>query len=258
MLPETIESLLDDVFALRLRKGGPGRLIGPAKRAARARGLSPNPLGDGNSKLGLLGNYRPVGPTCPASCPYLGAGCYAQSGLVHMAQRRASAGLEESLSSAAIVMGLAARYRQVARLHVSGDVYGPSGSVDLAYVEGLCALGDGIRRRLGRDAVLAYGYTHAPRSEFEIWRLALAGRGVRLRYSSDAGERGAVVEDFSRLGALREAHGGARFAKCPAQLDEITQCADCRICWERPELTVVFEPHGPERARLERHLGAPA
>ncbi len=247
-LDSRLIDLLDTLIALPLKRGGLTQMLSRGRRTAKRLGLACNPLGAGTSKLGLAGNYRPVGETCPSSCPLLNKGCYAQQGQVAMQARRASSDVMASLTSAAIVMACAARYRQIARLHVAGDFYTPAGHLDLEYLCGLINLGTRLRSQLGHSAPLAYTYTHG--EDMGVWTLLLKKAGVVVRQSGVPGHGGCVVEPFDGLPALRAAYPDLTFARCRAQLDEITQCRDCKLCWEREDLTIVFSPHGSQKRKV--------
>lgn len=194
------------------------------------------PFGDGDTKTASPGTYRPVGASCPATCRYLNNGCYAQSGNVAMAQRRATLGRDAALHSAAAAMVWAQRSGRIARLHVSGDL---GVEVDPDYVSGLCTIAREVRAVSGAD-VVAWGYSHHPDGP---WRMTLADAGIVVRLSDHAGPDGAIVvgtRDDAR--AVRE-ETGAKVAVCPAQLSDVT-CAECRLCWTRPDLTIAFLAHG--------------
>lgn len=247
--PRLLE-LLEQLVHLPLKRGGLERMLSTGRRLARRLDLPCNPLGASTSKLGLAGTYRPVGATCPSSCPLLDQGCYAQQGQVGMQQRRASEELLASLTSAAIVMTCSARYKQVARLHVSGDFYTPSGVLDYPYLCGLINLSTWLEQALARasSTPLAYTYTHG--QDLGVWTLMLRQAGIVVRHSGMPGHGGCIVEPFETLPALRNAYPELTFARCRAQLDEITQCRDCKLCWEREELTIVFAPHGSQKRKV--------
>lgn len=105
-----------------------------------------------NSKLGsgVATTYRPVGITCPSSCPLLGAGCYAQRGRVaiHAKQSENDAGELQKLAGNTLVRHL-----------VSGDWLKPNAKggriVDRALLRGVIALHKAATWLKG------WGYTHA-------------------------------------------------------------------------------------------------
>lgn len=211
-------------------------------------GLDAVPFGDGDIKTKSPGTYRPVGLTCPKTCPYLGAGCYAEGGNVRIHQIRAAADRQAALHAAAAAMVWAARTGRIARLHVSGDVMGPDGRVDHAYVHGLASIAEAVRALRGGKAPAAWTYTHAPDGP---WVELLRASGVAVRLSDRKGEHGAVVvrdrEHARMLRGNRDERGRfqrpVKAAVCPAQLSD-TDCSRCQLCWTRSDLTIAFLAHG--------------
>lgn len=216
------------------------------RRVAVALG-HPVPFGDGDEKTGAPGTYRPVGGSCPPACPYLGNGCYAQGGNVALHQRRATSEAHDAALSAGAAMVWAVLTGRIARLHVSGDL---GQTIDGEYCAMLAALADAVNVRAGRPegTTVAWTYTH---HEDGPWLRWLRSCGVAIRLSDSAGEWGAVVMPFAdvtrRKVTGRDARGRFverhRIAKCPAQLRETT-CAECRLCWTRPDVAIAFDPHG--------------
>lgn len=217
------------------------------RKVCRAAGVEPAPFGAGNSKTAAPSTYRPVGPTCPASCPYLGRGCYAQSGRVALAAQRADDGLDAALAAAAAAMVWAARLGTLARLHVSGD-FARDGAVDTAYVTAVADVASAVRERRGGTGPVAWAYTHLPDGP---WVETLRAAGVAVRLSDRLGKHGAiVVADREHARAVRT-ETGERVAVCPAQLRPMT-CAECRLCWSRPDVTVAFLAHGSGAGAVRR------
>lgn len=209
-----------------------------------------NPVGDGDAKTASPSTYRPVGDTCPdgssehiGRCRYLGNGCYAEGGNVRMHQIRAGADLDASVNAAAVAMAWAVRTGRMARLHVSGD-FVRAGRVDHRYIARLGLLADAVNRAAGRPVgtAIAWSYTHIPADVFEGYRVRLEKHGIHVRISDHSGAHGAIVRDFDSMPG-----SGVRYLKCPAQLPQESTCAECRACWERPDRTIVFEPHGAAR-----------
>lgn len=223
-------------------------LIQKGRALLRKEGFEPNPVGAGNKKTGLPGTYRPVGASCPSSCALLGAGCYAQKGNVALAQKRAEVELTRDLSSAALGMAVA-KHTQAGpcRLHVSGDLL-RDGSADREYMAGLADIAKQIDNPSGTSA---YGYTHAGEdtiSEAELWHLASVGIRIRrsLDKAEDMDENTAIVAErnFANFGEIKgiAKRKGLKVAKCREQLDG-TSCAECKLCWEKPEVVITFAKH---------------
>ncbi len=230
----------------------PAMMVKRGRVRARRLGLDCNPVGTANKKTCVPSTYRPVGPTCPP-CPY-DETCYARHGTVRWQQKRASDQSLPSLVSAAIAIVAAARHKILARLHVSGDVF-CDGTVDAIYVYGLAEIARHVREKLGITSEVAWTYTHAPPSVFELYRLLLEGAGICVLYSDHVQPGGAVVWPFDDLETLRGQHPDALLVKCREQLDG-TPCRWCGLCWRARAdgLTIVFDPHGGGAKALRASL----
>lgn len=227
------------------RRRAPGSL-GPAIRAAIG---DANPIGDGDVKTASPGTYRPVGATCPPTCGYLDRGCYAQGGRVALAQRAATSDVLPAIRAAVGAMAWGALTGRPCRLHVSGD-FGRTWSEARPYVAGVIAAIRAVRERFG--PVDVWTYTHLPDdAEGRAIVATLAIEGIHVRWSDRTGHNGAIVVPFERVASMRQRGrvGAPVIAKCPAQLRSTT-CADCRLCWKRPDLTIAFDPHGSGRRAI--------
>jgi hypothetical protein len=239
-----------------LKRHNPGSFL---RKAARVYGPL-NPIGDGDSKTQTPGTYRPVGPTCPDSCPRLiDEDCYALGGNVGIHQRRALVELEAAFRSAEVVFIWAVQTYRWARLHVSGG-FGKEDETELrqTYVDGLCELANRVNRLAGRPigTDIAWTYTHLPGVTFDTpWIAQLRASGIHVRISDHVGPNGAIVGDHSQFKGIRAKLKplGLKPVKCLAQVGDYS-CRTCGICWERPELVVVFHPEGMRKARLLRQL----
>lgn len=218
-------------------------MIGRAMRGRiRGLGLQLVPIGDSDAKTASPGTYREVGLTCPSTCRYLGNGCYALGGNVAIHQRNAGNSVNAALHGAAAAMVWAALTGRVARLHVSGDL---GTSVDADYVAGLVEVGREVRRLSG-NAVVAWSYTHHADGPY---RAELADAGIVVRLSDRTGPSGAIVVASREHAREVRAASGAPVAVCPAQLRDVS-CAECRLCWTRPDVTIAFIAHGMSAAKV--------
>lgn len=223
-----IATLIDAAFA------GPATV---AATRARVRAVAGDvgPVGDENGKTGSTGTYRPVGPTCPTSCQFLGNGCYAQRGRTALAAGRGSATVDPSVAAAVVALSVAARTGGAARLHVSGD-FGSGGAVDHGYVHAVAEAAELIRARAGRTDAIGWSYTHFGAGP---WVELLRDAGVMVRASDRmTGPAGGAIVVGSK--AEGRAQGAA---VCPAQLRAGYTCAECRLCWTRPDVTIAFIRH---------------
>lgn len=225
--------------------------ISKLKRTAHTYGEC-NPVGDGDAKTASPSTYRPVGATCPETCAYLGNGCYAEGGNVNLHQTRSADDVGPSVRAAAIGIVWAARVGKLCRLHVSGD-FMRQGRIDHRYIVQVGLLCDAVRQVAAENGdkvghYLAWSYTHIDRDTFMSYKSYLDSKGVHVRWSDYAGPDGAIISDFDALPALKS-ETGLSYVKCPAQMPQGLTCDQCRICWELPSHTVVFEPHGATKRK---------
>lgn len=209
-------------------------------------------IGKGNRKLGdnVATLSRPVGPTCPKSCPFLGHGCYAERMTRYTSVRNAwREGLDvDPVKLGAELLALPKRFRAL-RIHVGGDFLEESGRVDRRYLAGLLRA---LRRvRDGKRKLPAWVYTHAWQDMAEHKRyLELAGVQV---FASVHNEREATLAELLgyRLAwdAASKLHDStpvrdSRGLTCPEQRKGVS-CEDCGYCFRKREglRNVVFYRH---------------
>lgn len=201
----------------------------------------------GGKRIPFYATYRAVGATCPATCPLLNAGCYAQGGNVNLHQRDAYS-LDDG---AAFLAGLSLMPPgATVRLHVSGDVM-LDGALDEAY---LSAMLDGAR---SRPDVTFYGYTHA-------WRLIDRSRfafppnfvlNASCDGPADVAEARAAGWDTT---TVVPSDGGWKrqgdTVVCPQQTAGLS-CAECKLCMRSDRsLTVAFRAHGSGKKKVDAGL----
>ena len=216
-----------------------------------------NPVGIGNSKTQTVNIYSPVGKTCPSSCPYMEQKglttrgelakvplCLALAGKVNLQQRRATEDPEDRARTAAVGFICAYMTGTPARLEVSGDA-GQTWEDARRYHELLTWTLQHLQTLPDCPRHLGWRYTHLPRTREGLRTVAaLHSLGLATRWSDFAGPGGAVVGDFKTETLQKLRALGARPVKCIEQMDKRTSCAECRLCWERPELTILFKPSG--------------
>lgn len=216
------------------------------------------PFGDGDVKTGAPGMYRTVGSTCPLDCAHHPANdntCYASSGNVGIHQRRAVPSILAAAVTAAACMVWAQRTDRVARLHVSGDIGKYNADpmagawLDYEYVALLATLALAVREKYDAD-VVAWSYTAFTGPGADMCVSDLANAGIVMRRSGHAGENGAITAPFAAVKALRKEFD-VTLAKCPAQLRDVS-CAECKLCWARPDVCIVFDPHGTGASKAKR------
>ena len=186
--------------------------------------------------------------SCPASCPFLGNGCYAESGPqgIHTAR------LNRSRGSAARIAAAEARAidalptdprASLLRLHTVGDCKTNETARTVAKA---------AERWSARCDAPAYGYTHAWRTVARrAWRtVAILASVETLEDAARAMKRGyaAALVVAKHMRARAELVDGFRLIPCPSQTRGVT-CADCRLCFDDTKLrarqaVIVFEAHG--------------
>ena len=231
----------------------PSRIIDRARAHFKALGLTMDPVGIANSKVGGPSTYRPTRSTCPTQCPYFGD-CYAFSSYTGMIERRSDGQFRQSVAALMTAAAVGAQMQCMVRLHATGDFL-QHGELDERYLRAIELIGDHMLRGGHVDSrrVWAYTYTHAHTNP-EIGlegakalrsRLSLSGVQIVLSDVLDAG--GAVVWKHDDLATLKtKLPDGVKILPCPSQTRGWT-CRSCKhLCARTTELgiVVVFDPHG--------------
>lgn len=190
-----------------------------------------------NAKLGPGWGctYRPVGLTCPSTCPLLGAGCYAESGRVAIHSRRST----DHVAHLGHLDGVPR-----VRWEVSGDALLPSGRLDRTYFR---AKIDWHKRNPGS---ISLGYTHAP-AEWERARCGPAHwpRGFHTlasvhtlaeakKWQARGWKTARVVPDAAAPIEADEAYCPYDLAKHRGRKPTVN-CATCQLCFSSAK-NIVF------------------
>ena len=187
-----------------------------------------------NKKLGpgMFILDRPMGTTCPSTCPLWDKGCYAQS----MANRMPS-------TQVGAMKNLEPQFQNVPnpmrplRLHVGGDFYRYD-RLDRKYLSQLVLL---IRAR-GRQNGRTYTYTHCWRDpvltrilmrlkRFGLTVFASCHSPEEMREASALGYRVAFVSKDAKEGMTALRLSGLKGIVCPEQLGTGLTCDRCGYCW---------------------------
>jgi len=214
-----------------------------------------NPVGFGNSKLGIASTYRPIGKTCPTTCPWFDNGCYGQGGKCNMHQRR-SQDCPKASTTAFVIGALVSAYHTQApvRLHVTGDIYS-NGKIDTVYVESLIQACNDLRQycQVPLPTVLAYGYTAGVENELESVVASLHAVGIRIRYSNRLDANSTYVYPHSEIDELRK-QTTTPLVPCLVQVGKRETCATCKVCWQASKACVVFDPHGIKAKSMRKRI----
>jgi hypothetical protein len=198
--------------------------------------------------------------SCPSSCPFYDAGCYAEGGpqgiQTHRLNRsplKAPAAIANA--EAAAITTLTAE--RPLRLHIVGDCTTNSTAR---------ILGTAVRkykrqgsRHYGTEPA-AWLYTHAwrtiDRKAFgPISALASCETLSQVTTARAKGYATALVVDRFES-AKAYVVGGVKLVPCPQQTKRSDNCMSCKLCWDDTRLreagiTIAFEAHG-QRARKVR------
>lgn len=204
----------------------------------------------GNKKTGVMAvTYRMVGQTCTSSCPFLGNGCYAQSGNVNLWQNRSEYSEKDGLLLFRFIQSLPDNY--MLRHHVSGDVF-INDKVDWEYITWM------NKASAARPDIKQFTYTHGWK---EIGQNPFSGVVVNascetVEKVTEARELGypavmVVPSDDTRV-SWRE--NGMKFRTCPQQLGQTT-CTTCKLCAKQDrEQVIVFRAHGRSYKKVDAML----
>lgn len=206
--------------------------------------------GTANRKLGPGAWAVTIGrESCPLSCPFLGRGCYAESGPLRLTWDRVSRG--------------------DARTGIVGQ--GPDTLADA-----IDAVPRGILLRLGDAGDISFGLTFVPDSIDRAVRRAIQ-RGVsviayshatgRLPYWVNRSTEGPHPDEPKGKGwghptvrvyaSPEDIPDDKRIVRCPAEYADIS-CDRCRLCAKHWRHSIVaFTAHGTGKRRVREALNAP-
>lgn len=209
-----------------------------------------------NKKLGGMPASITSGATCPPSCSFFGAGCYAEFHLMrHWWNETGKSGLTWR-AFLRVVRGLA--LGTLWRHNEAGDLPGFGDELDVLKLRELVEANRGRR---------GFTFTHKPlrtKREREAVRDAVrAGFVVNLsadslKQADELAELGVapvavVLPSDSKTRGVRTP-AGRPVVVCPAQTRELT-CAECQVCARPKRASVVgFIAHGQARATVNQQL----
>ena len=205
-----------------------------------------------NKKTGPIPVSYTTSESCPDACPLKKNGCYADSGPVHYAWRKAeSHGIEwqEFCDKVSALPKL-----QLWRHNVAGDLPGQNNEIDPQ------ALRELIKANKGRRG---FTYTHYPINSSENRKaLALANaQGFTVNVScetyTEADE--AISYGIAPVAVLQEIDAprvsftpaGNRVVTCPATYMDNVTCRSCELCYNISRRVIVgFPAHGTSKCKV--------
>jgi hypothetical protein len=217
-------------------------------------------LESGNRKTGPIPVSMTSANSCPPSCSYFGAGCYAERHVLGMHWRRLSRGSGRTWSAFCDMVRKLPK-GQLWRHNEAGDLPGLGEALDEA---AMVELAGAARHTRG------FTYTHKlnggvfPSTHHALLKF-LNDNGVTVNLSVDRFEDidsydvwGLPMTTVLPADAPRVSYtkAGKKVIVCPAQTNEGTTCASCGICQtNRPERAVVgFLAHGNGAGMISERL----
>jgi len=198
--------------------------------------------------------------TCPASCPFAGNGCYAESGplAIHWAAvTRGERGqpLREFMAAiAALPVGQLWRHGQ------AGDFPHTAGRISRRYMRAI------IAANRGRNG---YTYSHHSLAIGENASLIRSanrnGFTVNVSTESMAAADSAIAAGLPAVLAVPsdetrvtwQTAAGNRVLVCPAQRSDTKTCADCKLCHKRGRRVIIaFLAHGIGKRKVNAAIAA--
>lgn len=219
-----------------------------------------------NAKIGqVAATYASIASTCPPTCPFMGEGCYAQSGHVGFTVRRLDAdgacAEDAALYEASLIARTVPPKGLPLRLHVSGDARTPVAAE---------LLGRAARAWRSKGGGPVWTYTHAWRDvPRDAWGpavnvLASMESTAEGRAAQAAGYVPAVVVDKHPPNGRAYEKDGVKWIPCPNQTrrapdgGDVT-CTSCRLCFDTSALAargmgIAFAAHGSGTKRALKVL----
>jgi len=207
-----------------------------------------------NRKVGPIPVSTSHRDTCPTSCPFLDAGCYAQGGPLSLwwgrMMKQPNVGSDWQ-TFVAKVRALPAG--QLWRHNQAGDLPGTGDNLGVMCVDELTSAN-------GRSR--GFTYTHKPlttqRERDAIARANRDGFTINLSANSPAHadelaalEIGPVVTVLpSDQTTNSETPAGRTIVICPAVTRDDVSCATCQLCQRQRETVVGFPAHGSQRLKV--------
>jgi len=211
-----------------------------------------------NRKTGPVAVTYVSQASCPTTCTFRGAGCYAELGMTGIHTSRVNQSKDSAVAlarkEAAAIDALKTTHRPM-RLHVVGDCKTP----DAARIVSAAS-----ERYTAKNGQPTWTYTHAWRSvPREAWgRVSVLASVETLADAAKALKRGyasaVVVGSFPSDGKAYSTPDGLKVIPCPAQTAHKT-CIECRLCMNADSLVdrkavIAFEAHGSRKNKILRVL----
>lgn len=214
-----------------------------------------------NNKIGKVSATWVAQNSCPSSCPHMGAGCYAETGMAGFTTARLNraAGDHPELTPAEIAQIEAAGIdtltgKRDLRLHVVGDARTDKAAQILAaaadrYIARGAAKGKNVR---------VWTYTHARDTKRTSWgRISVLRSCETLQHVKAAHNAGfaAAIVIPEHVNDRAYPMGEFTAIPCPEQTGRAANCQSCGLCMRDQMLhankrVIVFAAHGQGKRKM--------
>jgi hypothetical protein len=206
-----------------------------------------------NSKIGLVSATYASQNSCPSSCPFKNAGCYAETGMVgihtHRLNRSVITDPEEiAKCEAEEIRKLTGRFPL--RLHVVGDCNTDAAAQIVA---------EAASEHTKKHGQVVWTYTHAHDVDRKSWKDVSVLRSCenveQVETALEDGYAAAmVVSEFERDTAYPIADG-IMGIPCPQQTGKAQDCVNCKLCMNADKLhsarrVILFAAHGTGKKKV--------
>jgi len=211
-----------------------------------------------NAKTGPIPVSTSSRATCSPSCPFMGNGCYAESGPLALHWAKVTKGERGTSLRQFVAAIMALPSDQLWRHNQSGDLPHTFGRISRRFVRQIIEANRGKR---------GYTYTHHdPNLGENLSLLRQANRqGFRINLSteSEAAADRAITSGVPAVLAVPSSEtrttwttpGGNRVLVCPAQRSDSKTCADCQLCHTRGKRVIIaFLAHGTSKRKAEQAI----
>ena len=215
-----------------------------------------------NVKTGPIPVSTSSKATCPATCPFMGNGCYAASGPLALHWQAITRG-DRGVPFADFLQSIRNLPKgQIWRHNQAGDLPHTAGRISRRFIRGIVAANRGKR---------GFTYTHHDLSKGENASLIrYANRnGFRVNVSTEtesaadhaiaAGLPAVLAVPSTETRRSWRTPAGNAVLVCPAQRSDTKTCADCQLCERRGSRVVIaFIAHGTGKRKADQAIAEAA
>lgn len=211
-------------------------------------------LRSANVKTGPIPTSVTSANSCPNSCPFMGSGCYAESGPLALHWAKTSTG-ERGMNWAEFCdMVRALPEGQLFRHNVAGDLPGHNEDIDAVL------LGELVHANIGKRG---FTYTHKTNNPANYQWIDAANKwGFTVNLSANNLEH---ADELANLGIgpvvtvlpvdspkTTTTPKGRTVVTCPATYLDDVSCATCQLCQRQRSTIIGFPAHGSSKAKAQK------